>query len=297
VPEIIVFQNETSDVAWIPREGNLDRFYVRMDIKNFHIEDAIVKIKNALHPHQINFKEIEWFSQFSVKESIAEKFSINDRVFLAGDSCHIHSVNGGQGLNTGLSDAFNLMWKLNMVINFGAPVTLLQTYEKERKPIAKRIVEMSGELVRATKFSKKGTHAQDYVEIVQRRSDYITGMGIRYGSSGLDGQRLFDFEMNNRNDHINTKTRIYSLLDYTKFTLLIFSTYELDICLPEFIRSMQIYPNERQQGYWSSNNQYTNQVVLVRPDSYIEAAVPLSAAQEIINRTHKLINPKADCFV
>ncbi len=292
VPEIIVFQNETSDVAWIPREGEIDRFYVRMDSKDFHLEEAIAKVKRALQPHQINFKDIVWFSQFSVKESVAEKFMLNERVFLAGDACHIHSVNGGQGLNTGLGDAFNLMWKLNMVIQFGASTALLQSYESERKPVAKSVVETSGELVRATKFSTEGTHAQDYVEIVQRRSGHITGMGIRYGETGPCGQRLFDFEVNDGSD----QTRIYSLLDCTKFTLLVFSENESDFHPPEFMRIMQIYPNERPKGYWTANKQYKNQVVLVRPDSYIEDVVPLSFAEMLIHNVSGFQNSGSELF-
>jgi 2-polyprenyl-6-methoxyphenol hydroxylase-like FAD-dependent oxidoreductase len=278
VPEIIVFQNETSDVAWIPREGNLDRFYVRMDTKNFTIEDAIAKIKRALEPHQLSFKEIIWFSRFSVKESVAEKFNLGDRVFLAGDSCHIHSVNGGQGLNTGLGDAFNLMWKLNLVIRHSAPTALLQSYENERKPVAKSVVETSAELVRATKFSKTGTHAQDYIDIVRRRSGHITGMGIRYGSSGQIGQRLQDFEVH-RGD---TTTRIYSLLDYTKFTLLVFSQIDADLQVPEFMQIIPIYANKHPSGYWMASSEYQNQVVLIRPDSYIDAVVPIDLAQSLI---------------
>jgi 2-polyprenyl-6-methoxyphenol hydroxylase-like FAD-dependent oxidoreductase len=67
VPEIIVFQAETSDVAWIPREGEIDRFYVRMDTKDFKLEEVIDKINHAIQPHTLRFKKIVWFSQFSVK--------------------------------------------------------------------------------------------------------------------------------------------------------------------------------------------------------------------------------------
>jgi len=197
VPEIIVFQAETSDVAWIPREGAVDRFYVRTDAKNVSVDEVIAKINRAMRPHILSFKEITWFSQFSVNESVAEKFQVQNRIFLAGDACHIHSVNGGQGLNTGIADAFNLIWKLNMVVNFGAPVDLLQTYESERKPVALSVVETSGDLVRSTKYSDRGTHAQDYVKIIQRRAGNITGMGIHYGEKGLRGSRLFDFEVFN----------------------------------------------------------------------------------------------------
>ncbi|MEI6399710.1 MAG: FAD-dependent monooxygenase, partial [Pseudomonadota bacterium] len=58
VPEIIVFQAETSDVAWIPREGNIDRFYVRMDTEDFTFEDAVWKINRAMSPHTLRFKDV-----------------------------------------------------------------------------------------------------------------------------------------------------------------------------------------------------------------------------------------------
>lgn len=277
VPEIIVFQAETSDVAWIPREGDIDRFYVRMDTKDFNLEDAIDKINRALQPHTLRFKQIVWFSQFSVKESVAESFFVHDRIFLAGDACHIHSVNGGQGLNTGLADAFNLMWKLNMVINFGATKELLQIYDSERRPVAQTVIETSGELVRSTKYSQNGTHAQDYVKLVQRHAGNITGMGIRYGGQESQGSRLFDLEVFKG----ITKTRLYSLLDYTKFTLLVFGDRVANLNLPKFVNVIQIYSNQSQTCYWTSSPQYINQAILVRPDSYIESSVSLDKVETL----------------
>lgn len=271
VPEIIVFQAKTSDVAWIPREGSIDRFYIRMDTNDFSLEEAIDKINHAIQPHTLSLKELVWFSQFSVKESVAEKFFAQGRIFLAGDACHIHSVNGGQGLNTGIADAFNLMWKLNMVMNFGAPAELLQSYENERRPVAQSVIETSGELVRSTKYSQNETHAQDYVKIVQKRAGNITGMGIRYGDQELRGSRLFDFEIFNG----IVKTRLYSLLDYTKFTLLIFGDDEINLNVPEFVKIIQIYSNKCQVGYWANSSLYINQAILVRPDSYIKSSAPL----------------------
>lgn len=278
VPEIIVFQVDTSDVAWIPREGEIDRFYVRMDTKSFTLEEAVDKINHAMRPHSLKFKEIVWFSQFSVKESVASSFSFNDRIFLAGDSCHIHSVNGGQGLNTGLADAFNLIWKLNMTLK-GVSLNLLDSYEKERKPVAQSVIESSGELVRSTKYSESGTHAQDYVEIVQKRAGNITGMGIRYGKKGLIGTRVFDFEVFRNKD----KTRLYSLLDYTKYTLLIFGDQKTNISLPDFVNSIHISLSENvKDEYWTDCSPYREQAILVRPDSYIQAAVSLDKVKSLI---------------
>ncbi|KVO09550.1 FAD-binding protein [Burkholderia ubonensis] len=270
VPEIIVFQAETSDVAWIPREGNLDRFYVRMDTKEFTVEQAVAKINRAMQPHTLRFKELVWFSQFSVKESVAEHYAIADRVFLAGDACHIHSVNGGQGLNTGLADAFNIMWKISMVLGSGAPAALLRTYEQERKPVAMGVVETSSQLVRSTKYSETGTHADDYVKIVEKRAGYITGMGIRYGEHELHGKRLLDFMV--RNDGEQADTRIYSLLDYRFFTLLVFGDCNATLDPPAFVKVIRI-PEE--------TSPYANQMILVRPDSYIAASSSLSDVSPI----------------
>lgn len=269
VPEIIVFQTDTSDVAWIPREGEIDRFYIRMDTKEFTLEEVIKKINYAIRPHNLTFKKIIWFSQFSVKESVAEKFFVHDRIFLAGDACHIHSVNGGQGLNTGLADAFNLMWKLNQVLNFGVSKDLLQSYEIERKAVAKSVIETSGALVRSTKYSENGTHAQDYVKLVEKNAGNITGMGIRYNEKELRGSRLFDFEIYNG----IKKIRLYTLLDYTRYTLLIFGEHETNIDLPELTNVIRIYSNQYQNCYWTSSSHYMNQSILVRPDGYIEYTI------------------------
>lgn len=274
VPEIIVFQAETSDVAWIPREREIDRFYVRMDTKDFTFEEALAKINRAMRPHTLRVKKLEWFSRFSVKESVAERFSAGDRVFLAGDACHIHSVNGGQGLNTGIADAFNLMWKLAMVLRHGAPAELLRSYESERKPVAESVIEASGELVRSTKFSESGTHAQDYVRIVEKRAGNITGMGIRYGEQGLRGSRLFDLEVS----HGGARSRLYSLLDYSRFTLLLFGEGKIDRETPEHVRVLQLGAGD------AENSPYVNQAVLVRPDSYIAAVAPLGQAQSLLRQ-------------
>jgi 2-polyprenyl-6-methoxyphenol hydroxylase-like FAD-dependent oxidoreductase len=277
VPEIIVFQAETSDVAWIPREGEIDRFYVRMDAAEFTFDEAMGKINRAMHPHSVTIKETVWYSRFSVKESVAETFFARDRVFLAGDAGHVHSVNGGQGLNTGLADAFNLMWKLNLVLKFGADPKLLRTYEGERKPVAESVIESSGELVRSTKYSPTGTHAEDYVNIVRKRAGNITGMGIRYGESGLRGSRLFDMEIS----HKGATTRLYSLLDYTRFTLLIFGECNLEPKLPAYVKVIQILPGKSRAGYSTESSPYRNQAILVRPDSYIESSTPIDQIESI----------------
>jgi hypothetical protein len=67
-------------------------------------------------------------------------------VFLAGDAAHVHSPAGGQGMNTGISDAVNLGWKLAAVVSGRADETLLDSYTAERLPVAAGVLGLSGEL-------------------------------------------------------------------------------------------------------------------------------------------------------
>ncbi|MCX6129586.1 MAG: hypothetical protein NTX25_11045, partial [Proteobacteria bacterium] len=174
---------------------------------------------------------------------------------------------------------------LKMVLKFGASTELLRTYESERKPIAQSVIEASGELVRSTKYSQAGTHAQDYVKIVEKRAGNITGMGIRYGEQGLPGSRLFDLEVFLG----TTQTRLYTLLHYTQFTLLIFDERQVDLKLPEFVKVIQVHSNKNGEGYWTESSPYRNQAILVRPDSYIESSMPLDEIKSLFKKPKSLL--------
>ncbi|MDQ3638229.1 MAG: FAD-dependent monooxygenase [Actinomycetota bacterium] len=81
-----------------------------------------------------------WLSEFRISCRMVDRFS-NGRVFLAGDAAHIHSPTGGQGITTGVQDAYNLAWKLDLVLRGAAPDSLLDTYAEERLPIVRRVLK------------------------------------------------------------------------------------------------------------------------------------------------------------
>jgi 2-polyprenyl-6-methoxyphenol hydroxylase-like FAD-dependent oxidoreductase len=89
------------------------------------------------------------------------------RVFLAGDAAHIHSPAGGQGMNTGMQDAFNLAWKLAAVVNAHvsgqAGDTLLDSYEAERLPVADQVIKFTDRLTRAGTLSGLPRRIRDAV--------------------------------------------------------------------------------------------------------------------------------------
>lgn len=80
--------------------------------------------------------EFRWQSSFQVRRRLAKRYR-SGNVFIAGDAAHTHSPVGGQGLNTGLSDVSNLCWKIAAVLAGTEPASLLDTYESERRPVAK----------------------------------------------------------------------------------------------------------------------------------------------------------------
>ena len=196
--EIVTFQlNEQSRVSWIPRERGMARFYVLLD-GEITQEKAEASIRAHMAPHRVDFRKTEWFStfestytlgsrnrngrakQFLVKERIASTFVSKEgqgRILLGGDAAHVHAVNGGQGLNTGIADAMALAWRLSLVTNAASPASaqvassLIHSYDTERRTVAQDVINVAARLVRET----MGT-AKQYVGTIEKSAGYITGM-------------------------------------------------------------------------------------------------------------------------
>ncbi|WP_151638818.1 FAD-dependent monooxygenase [Noviherbaspirillum aerium] len=98
------------------------------------------EVEGAEQGTALSFQECRWFSTYRVHHRRAERFR-DRRCFLLGDAAHIHSPVGAQGMNTGLQDAYNLAWKLALVISGKADEALLDTYAIERIPVAERLLK------------------------------------------------------------------------------------------------------------------------------------------------------------
>jgi len=93
----------------------------------------------AIRNLRVDVKKVNWFSTYRVHHRVTDRFR-KGRAFLLGDAAHIHSPAGGQGMNTGIGDAFNLAWKMAMVLAGQASDKLLDSYESERLGFARRLV-------------------------------------------------------------------------------------------------------------------------------------------------------------
>lgn len=108
------------------------------DYKNPTVSDFEYAIQTrSTLSYQI--KDIHWISHFTVSHRLTEHYRIG-RVLLAGDSAHIHSPIGGQGMNMGMQDSYNLAWKLASVVKGYGGAVLLDTYTVERRPVAKSVL-------------------------------------------------------------------------------------------------------------------------------------------------------------
>lgn len=145
-----------------------------------------------------------WLSRFGDATRQAERYRVG-RVLLAGDAAHIHPPTGGQGLNLGIQDAFNLGWKLAAEVNGWAPDGLLDSYHTERHPVGASVLDntraqitLLGAEPGPTALRELFSKLMDFEEVNRYVTEMITAVGVRYDfgeGHELLGRRLRDVEL------------------------------------------------------------------------------------------------------
>ncbi|MFJ8990860.1 rifampin monooxygenase [Streptomyces sp. NPDC102279] len=153
-----------------------------------------------------------WLSRFGDATRQAERYRVG-RVMLAGDAAHIHPPTGGQGLNLGVQDAFNLGWKLAAAVDGWAPEGLLDSYHDERHPVGARVLDntraqitLLGTGAGATALRGLFDKLMDFEEVNRYVTGMITAVDVRYDfgeGHALLGRRMKDLELK--------RGRLYSL--------------------------------------------------------------------------------------
>ncbi|WP_406055500.1 rifampin monooxygenase [Streptomyces sp. NBC_01077] len=145
-----------------------------------------------------------WLSRFGDATRQAERYRV-DRVFLAGDAAHIHPPTGGQGLNLGIQDAFNLGWKLAAAVGSWAPEGLLDSYHAERHPVAAEVLDNTRAQIQLMS-TEPGPQAVrrllaelvEFDDVNRYLIEKITAISVRYDFGGeheLQGRRMRDLEL------------------------------------------------------------------------------------------------------
>lgn len=142
-----------------------------------------------------------WLSRFGDATRLAERYR-SGRVLLAGDAAHIHPPTGGQGLNLGIQDAFNLGWKLAAAVGGWAPEGLLDSYHTERHPVAAAVLDNTRAQMELMS-TEPGPRAvrrllselMEFEEVNRLLTEKIIAIGVRYDfgeGHELLGRRLRD---------------------------------------------------------------------------------------------------------
>lgn len=154
-------------------------------------------------PVGLEAESLVWSSFFRIHHRRVTQMSVN-RVFLAGDAAHIHSPFGGQGMNTGLQDVWNLAWKLDLALGGHATSELLASYTPERLPVVERVIEVTDLMTKVLGARSQGAQrARDaIIPAVSRLPPFqrafvarLSGLDNSYrGSPIVDGagRRYFD---------------------------------------------------------------------------------------------------------
>jgi 2-polyprenyl-6-methoxyphenol hydroxylase-like FAD-dependent oxidoreductase len=186
--------------------------------------------------HPLAVSDCVWKAWFRISHRMVQHYNVR-RVFLAGDAAHIHSPAGGQGMNTGIQDAFNLGWKLALVARGQAGPSLLDTYEAERMPVARSVVNLTDRMTRtATAQNPVATHLRNWLIpllsgipfVKEAMADRLAEVSIDYRASTLShnqglghlhaGDRAPDAVLYDRLARV--ERRIFELLRKPGFLLL-----------------------------------------------------------------------------
>ena len=170
-----------------------------------------------------------WLSRFGDATRQAERYRVG-RVLLAGDAAHVHPPTGGQGMNLGLHDAFNLGWKLAGAVAGWAPEGLLDSYHTERHPVGARVLDntraqitLLGADPGATALRALFAELMDFEEVNRYVTGLITAVDVRYDlgeGHELLGRRLRDVRLK--------RGRLYELM-HDGHGLLLDSTGRLSV--------------------------------------------------------------------
>lgn len=255
----------------------------------------------------LDISDVRWFSLYKVHSRRVNKFS-KGRCFLAGDSAHIHSPAGAQGMNTGIGDAYNLAWKLAIVIKGFAAESILDTYNEERLANAKQLLESTDRifefaagshwllaLFRTTIFPAVAGYMTSIDAVRKRLFPLISQIGITYRDHTLS------HHTSDESDHVQAGDRlpyflvngksVFDQLKEPKFHLLVFSNSEHDSLCEEFVREFghaaacQIVPiDARVREIFEKENDF---IVFLRPDNHIaciSSDISLDAVRDYLNR-------------
>jgi hypothetical protein len=238
--------------------------------------------------------DVKSASRFRINEHIADHYRLG-RAFLAGDAAHVYSPAGGQGMTTGIQDAYNLGWKLAAVLA-GAPAPLLDTYEAERRPVAEHALKHSRQRWHEVNEAIFATQDADIWSLVANQDTSQLDITYRGGPLALSTDGTAALHVGDRapdgirGDHAAAiPPRVFDLLRGPHWTVLTFGDTVPDAVAETFwgapVHRHSIDDAGVRTGYGVS----TDTAVVVRPDGYI---AKIASPNELAHRSPLLALPE-----
>jgi 2-polyprenyl-6-methoxyphenol hydroxylase-like FAD-dependent oxidoreductase len=225
----------------------------------------------------VRLHDLAWRSSYRVNVRMVDQLQVA-RVFLAGDAAHVHPIAGGLGMNSGIQDAYNLGWKLGLVLAGHATPGLLDTYEQERLPIASWLLDITSERLNAVLDAIKeeggGVDAVTTPELTQLMLRYPWSRLSRQATSRPAGPRPGDRAPDAPlRDATGTPTRLFDLFRGPHFTLIgLGGRCAPAVCDVETdtVKRYLIGPGGLlDDGGHVARAYGTDALILVRPDGYV----------------------------
>jgi hypothetical protein len=258
---------------------------------------------------QLDITKVNWFSVYKVHARHANRFR-KGRCFLAGDSAHIHSPAGAQGMNTGIQDGYNLAWKLAAVLKADASDAILETYNDERVKNAERLLKTTDRIFNLGASPEPVTaflrlHVIPYLanfllglDVVQKAIfPLISQIGINYRHSDLSvDETHFHVKAGDRMPYFTVDgASIYDRLRDPKFHLIAFSDGKTEI--PDFeaelsdrypnlidFHTVPLYPNIAEE--FGAKESF---MLLLRPDNYIGLETTAVSVEKAVEYLEKVL--------
>lgn len=240
---------------------------------------------------ELSLRDPIWITRFRLHHRGVNHYR-QGRCFLAGDAAHIHSPAGGQGMNTGIQDAYNLAWKLALVTSAKAPESILESYHAERYPVGRFLLRFTDRLfqfgsspnrlillLRNMVFPRVARFILAKASRRSRALRTITQLGIRYGSSDWIQEKLTDADptfysgpsAGRRAPDAPVvidakKTTLFEAMADTEFHLLAFG----EKCRPvSFARVHAIERRPENETAFARYGVTSTALYLIRPDGHI----------------------------
>ena len=260
------------------------RFRVVADLGATPVEGAaeptlaeVQALIDARGPKGLRARDPFWLSRFHINERKVKDYS-KGRVFLAGDAAHIHSPAGGQGMNTGMQDAFNLAWKLALVCRGQAQGSLLDSYSPERSAIGDQVLRNASQMTHMAitrnpilqEIRNLAAGALGHIPALrQRMVDQLTELDLHYEGGPLTGAAHGGSHLPANGHRAPDVTlmppgaaRLYEALRDGRFVVL--SAGAACIALPPELDGIAtVAQTEAATGYTPGYH------YLIRPDSYV----------------------------